>query len=569
MTPVEPEPVGEQAPVAVAEPVAAELTPAIETPATTGPGPVGAPPVQSPRDFTVLAAGLVALGALALYRTTLMPGLGFWDTGEAQTILPVLGTMHPTGFPALVVLGWLFSIAAQPLGQPAFLMNLLAATCVALAAGGFVMVSRRLRLPLLIGVAAGIGFALTPIVWHISNAIDAHALHILLVVSLTLALLRWQSLVEGRKERPDDAAYRRKGDKAIVLAAAIYGVAAANHGLALILAPSIILFVLVVEPRVLLRPKLIIAAAGTAAVVAAALYLELPIRAGILRAPLVYAHPNTWQGFWDVVLAKQFQGDVHGLFANLGAKFDALLKLGTAQFGPLLALVPAGLFVAAVKRPKYALFSGTAVLVTVTFAGSYANADISRYYLGPVFFVWTWIAICAGAFVDAILYRAEPVPDPDDGPAMVAVPGRRQVALPVVIAAVFAVAMLVPSALAINTRWKSADQSGNTGAVTWLDSAFTSLDQNAVVVSWWSCSTPLWYGEFVQGRRTDLTIIDDSTAVWDQLGSVPTIIDKYLGSRPVYVIRQSDSEIQNLGQQYKIQPVGAGGVCNLFLVTGR
>jgi hypothetical protein len=532
---------------------------------------VAAPAAEpdAPRDYTVLAAGFVALGALAVYRSTLLPGLGYWDTGEAQTILPVLGTMHPTGFPALVVLGWLFSIVARPLGEPAFLMNLFAALCVSLAAGGVVMVSRRLRLPLAIGVATGIGFALTPIVWHISNAIDAHALHVLLVVSLTLALLRWQSLVDGRKERPDDAAYRRKGDWAIVLAAAIYGVAAANHGLALILAPSIILFVLAVEPRVLLRPKLVVAAAGTAAAVMAVLYLELPIRAGIIRAPLVYAHPETWQGFWDIVLAKQFQGDVRGLLSNLGPKFDALLKLGTAQFGPLIAIVPAGLFVAAVKRPKYALFSGTAVLVTITFASSYANADISRYYLGPVFFVWTWIAICAGAFVDAILYRAEPAPDAEAGPATVAVPGRRAVALPVAIAVVFALAILVPTAVSINSRWKSADQSGNQGAAGYVDDAFATMAPNAVVVSWWSCSTPLWYGEFVQGRRTDITIIDDSTAVWDKLGSVPTIVGTYIGSRPVYVIRQSGSEIEDLAKQYKIQPVGPGGVCNLFLVTGR
>jgi hypothetical protein len=522
------------------------------------------------RDLTVLAAGLVAVGALAVYRTTLLPGLGYWDTGEAQTVLPVLGTMHPTGFPAFVVIGWLFSIIARPLGEPAFLMNLLAALCVALAAGGIVMVSRRLRLPLPIGIAAGVGFALTPIVWHMSNSIDAHALHILLVVSLTLALLRWQSLVDGRKTRPDDAAYRRKGDKAIILAAAIYGVAAANHGLALILAPSIVLFVLAVEPRVLLRPKLVVAAAGTSLLVMGLLYLELPLRAGIFRAPLVYAHPDTWQGFWDVVLARQFQGDVHGLFSNLGTKADALLKLGTAQFGPLLALVPAGLFVAAVKHPKYALFSGTAVLVTVTFAGSYSNADISRYYLGPVFFVWTWIAIVAGAFVDAIMDRALPAdPASLDAEPTVAVPGRGLVALSFALAAVFAVAMLVPTSMEMSQRWKSANQSGNTGASAYVDQVFGAIDQNAVVVSWWSCSTPLWYGEFVQGRRTDVTVIDDSNAVWDQLGSLPAIVNKYLGSRPVYVIRQSGSDIETLSQQFTIKPAGVGGVCNLFLVTGR
>lgn len=522
-------------------------------------------------DLTPLAAGLVAVAALALYRTTLLPGLGFWDTGEAQTVLPVLGTMHPTGFPSFVVIGWLFSIIAKPLGEPAFLMNLLAALCAALAAGGVVMVSRRLRVPLTVGVAAAAGFALTPVVWHISSAIDAHALHILLVVALTLALLRWQALVDGRRDRPDDAVLRRRGDRAIILAAAIYGVAAANHGLALILAPSIVLFVLAVEPRVLRRPKLILAAVGTAAGVAALFYLELPLRAGPFRAPLVYAHPDTWQGFWDIVLARQFQGDVHGLLANLGPKASALVQLGTDQLGPLVAVVPAGLFMTAVKQPRYALFSGTAVLVTVTFASSYTNADITRYYLGPVFFAWTWIALLAATFVDAILSLVRPAGGAAGAtaaePTAAEPTGRRRATLPIALAAVFGLAMLAPSAASLSTRWAAADQSGNVTAQVWLDQAFSAMSPDAVVISWWSYSTPMWYGEYVEGRRTDVKIIDDSDIVWDQLGSLPSIIDRYLGSRPVYVIRQSASDIQNLAQQYAIQPVGRPG--NLFLVTGR
>ncbi len=510
-------------------------------------------------------AGLVAVAALALYRTTLLPGLGFWDTGEAQTVLPVLGTMHPTGFPALVVLGWLFSILAGPLGEPAFLMNLLAALFAALAAGGVVMVSRRLGLPLPVGVAAAAGFALTPVVWHISTAIDAHALHILLVVALTLALLRWQALVDGRRDHPGDDDYRRRGDRAIVLAAADYGVAAANHALALILAPSTVLFVLVVEPRVLLRPRLILAAVGTAAGVAALLYLELPLRAGPFRAPLVYAHPDTWQGFWDVVLAKQFQGDVGGLFSNLGQKTSALLQLGNEQLGPLVALVPAGLFAAAVRQPKYALFSGTAVLVTVTFAASYANADITRYYLGPVFFVWTWFGLLACTLVDVVL----PGPAPADAPGAGATTraGRRRTLLPIALATAFAVAMLVPSATGLSATWQAADQSGDHDAQVWLDQAFSAMSPNAVVISWWSYSTPMWYGEYVDGRRTDIKIIDDSNVVWDHLGSIPDIIDGYLGSRPVYVIRASVSDIENLAHQFAIQPVGRPD--NLYLVTGR
>ena len=46
-----------------------------------------------------------------------MPGLGFWDTAEVQTVAPVLGTAHPTGFPTYVLLGWLASVVLQPFGD--------------------------------------------------------------------------------------------------------------------------------------------------------------------------------------------------------------------------------------------------------------------------------------------------------------------------------------------------------------------------------------------------------------------------------------------------------------------
>ena len=71
----------------------------------------------------------------------------------------------------------------------------------------------------------------------------------------------------------------------------------------------------------------------------------------------------------------------------------------------------------------------------------------------------------------------------------------------------------------------------------WLDDAIGGLSRDAVVVSWWSYSTPLWYGKLVEGRRPDLLIVDDSDIVSENLGGVDDVIDHYLGIRPVYVIR--------------------------------
>ena len=62
---------------------------------------------------------LVGIVAFVAARLALLPGLGFWDTAELQTVAPVLGTAHPTGFPTYVLLGWLANVLLTPFGEPA------------------------------------------------------------------------------------------------------------------------------------------------------------------------------------------------------------------------------------------------------------------------------------------------------------------------------------------------------------------------------------------------------------------------------------------------------------------
>ena len=546
-------------------------------------------------DGTTLAAALTGIAAAAVIRTTMLPTLGAWDTGEAQVVLPTLGTMHPTGFPAFVVLGWLFSIAFRPLGSPAFLMNLMSVVLVGAATGGIVLVGRRLGAPLAIAVAVGIGFALTPLVWAIGTAVDVHALHLALLVAVVLGLLRWAALVDRWRASEDDPRLRRLADRTIVITAAVFGLALANHGLAVLLIPPVGLYVLAVEPQVLRRPRLIVAALGACLGVAALLYLELPLRAGILRAPLVYGHPETWNGFWEIIMARQFQADVVGPLADPLGKGKALLDLASGQFGPLLALLPLGILATVIRRPRYALLSVTATAITCFFAASYVNARIDRYYLGPVFFSWTWLGILADTAVRRVLRvrdaaaaggadlaagGADPAaaseagrgtdrvtgsePGVEDLPPL-PLPGRPRANTLVAIAV--GIALLVPTMAGLSTRWHTLDRSRETWVDTWLDQAFAALEPNAVVVSWWSYSTPLWYGQLVEGRRPDVWVVDDRTRLDLYLGEVDDVIDANLGRRPVYVMRVTELDVQDLAKRYAIEPVGRPG--NLYRVTGR
>jgi hypothetical protein len=497
----------------------------------------------------------VGLAVLAVYRTTLLPGVGLWDTAEAQAVPWLGGTMHPTGFPAWVVLGWIGSHVLAPLGDVALRMNLLSAGYLALAAALLVPILRRLDVPLVLAAAAGIGFGLTGLPWRISAAADVHALHVALVALLVLALLRWEGRVRAQAAPPSR-------DRALIVAAGTGGLALGGHALTLLLAPAVLAYVAAVDRDVYRRPRFLLALLGVTVGVAALLYLQLPLSAGILGAPLVYGTPGTFTGFWSIVLARQFQGDFVESLAGPGGAPGALAQLAGSQFGILaLVLLPA-LAVTAWRRPAYALLSGVATLLTCTFAALYVNADITRYYLGPVLFGWTWLGVLAGAAVDLAggrLRVARPVP-----PSLPSTPGR---ALPVAVASVVAIAaLLAPTAFALGERRGLVDRSQDTEMAHWLDDAMTGLAPDAVVVSWWSWSTPLWYGTLVEELRPDLRIVDDSTRETEDLGSVEDVIDANLGRRPVYLIRLP-GDIGVLERRYAIEPVARPG--GVYRVTAR
>jgi hypothetical protein len=123
----------------------------------------------------------------------------------------------------------------------------------------------------------------------------------------------------------------------------------------------------------------------------------------------------------------------------------------------------------------------------------------------------------------------------------------------------------VPTWRGLPDTRQAVDRSGDAEMAHWLDDAMTGLDRDAVVVSWWSYSTPLWYGTLVEGRRPDLRIVDDSTIAADGLGSVEDVIDANLGRRPVLVIRLP-ADLGALATRYVIEPVDRPS--GVYRVTG-
>jgi hypothetical protein len=466
------------------------------------------------RTRSLLTALLVFAPALLLFVRTLLPDVDYWDTGEFQALGPVLGIAHPTGYPAYTLLLWLASVVLQPFGDAALRANLLNALLVAGACAIVGVTVAYLTRRLVVGVGVGLAFAVSTRVWKIGLHADPHGLHLFLAALLLLLLIVWAD----RQRAGHDHA-----DRVLIAAAALFGVSLANHALTLLLAPGIGLYVLLVYPHIVRRVRLVAACVGALVLTTVVLYAYLPIRSA-MNPPLDYANPQTWENFKYVVFGEQFTGTFH----NRPTPIDsARLIVGESwqQLGVLLPLAGLGLIVGFLRRAALMVMLLAWFALTWYFDLGYENADIGRYYLVPLMCV----AVVGGLGAGAILEAAKVV-------VQRLAPARRTFAR-AAIACVMAVVLIMPAIASVPQRYRTIDESHDLSARTWLDTLGAALPSDALIVSWWSYSTPMWYGQYVEGWRPDVTIVDDRTILDQNLGSAQQVVESNLGVRPVFLIR--------------------------------
>jgi hypothetical protein len=491
--------------------------------------------------WLALPAAIVFLVSLALDVRTLLPDVALWDTGEFQAIGPVLGVAHPTGYPTYTLLAWFASVVLQPFGNEAYRANLLSAILISGAAAlTSILIVQLTRRPLL-GLAAGLALAVTPLAWRIALQADPHALHLFLAALLLVLLVGWM--------QRDRAGAPRAG-RWLVAASIAFGLSLGNHALTLLLAPGIGVFVLLASPSNLWRRRrLVLVCLAALVLTTVAVYAYIPIRAA-MNPPLDYAIPTTWDRFRYVVLGEQFRGTFHQL-PSLGSGAAIVWRELQSNLGPAALLALAGLALGALRQWRVIVLTGLWFVLTFVFALGYENADIERYYLVPIFLAVVWAALGIDAIWTRLvaLWRSL-------GEQSSAFEGRATgTALQRVALGLAAVILLVPVLLPVPDRLPDLDLSGNHSAHDWMEATLAALPPNAVIVSWWSFSTALWYGRFVEGLRPDVMIIDDRTVLDDGYGTVPNAIDTYLGKRPVYLIRLA-RDLPPLERLYNLQLVG-------------
>jgi transmembrane protein TMEM260 (protein O-mannosyltransferase) len=351
-------------------------------------------PDAGPRTSLVWLAALgCALGAFALYRATLLPGVDFGDTGSLQTMAGEALITPRDGYPIYFAIAGLF-LHVAPI-EPARALNLLSAIEAAAACGLFVVVATRLAGWLPAAVAGAVLFAASYTFWSQAVIAEVYALHAVFVLLTLLLLLRWA-------ERPTLAR----------LAAffACYAFGFGNHLSMVLLLPAYTLFLLTAAPqgwRSMLRPR-VVALAIALACAGALPYLWNVRSLWFLQQP----PPDPWttlQAFWFDVTKQDWRDTMvlqvpRSMLSDHLAMYWFDLRQQFGIVGP--ALAAGGLVGLAVSDMRRAALVALVYAANVAFAFSYNVGDAHVFYIPSHLAV----ALLAAAGVGAIRRRsAEPV----------------------------------------------------------------------------------------------------------------------------------------------------------------
>jgi hypothetical protein len=277
------------------------------------------------RQVALILGGLTSGLALSIYLATLAPDLSWrhqsYDGGELITAAVTLGIPHPPGYPTYVLLGKLISLI--PAGPVAFRFNLFSAACTAIAAGFLTMTivhrfsSHEDQISAKSGVAAlaaGLAFALTPLVWSQAIITEVYGLNLTLLAGFLWALIA------------------RRGYQTAGL---LLGLSVTSHLTSLFFLP--LAFGLTPRPK---WRKLVPWFVGGLAPLAA---IPLLVRTD---SPVVWGEPIGLQSWWWLISGRLYHSNLH--FPSQAEHVQQVLAAWLAQFGWLG--LPLALF-GALMRP--------------------------------------------------------------------------------------------------------------------------------------------------------------------------------------------------------------------------
>ena len=436
------------------------------------------------RRCDALALAAAVIGPLLLYVRTLPHTVVLEDDGMFLMVAAHLGIAHPPGYPLHTLLNHPFTWL--PFGTPAFAGHLSSAVFGALACGMVYLCARLLRTGWLPALAVAWLLGASEHFWSQAIITEVYTLNALLLFTVYALILH---------------GVRHPAQSAIWIAAAsLYGLSLANHWPLMLLAfPGLLLAALPVRKTLLPRLPLLVAVSLLAA--------ALPYTWMVGRSwsePLIsfYGPISDWKGFWFYVSRSGYSEVDTSAVAGWLDRLAYLRWFGRQLFwqltppGCLLALL--GLFVLARQRLSEA-GSGLLVFLGNSFMLILLLAFEFNAFWVAIFRPYT--LVCYGMAALWLAVGLEFLPGYARARFRVFA-GRRG---PIAIGA--AVAGMV--VFLVQANWPLNDRSASDFTQRYADTIFSLLPQNAVLFVYGDMDTgPLGYYQFVEQRRTDITMLE-------------------------------------------------------------
>jgi hypothetical protein len=553
--------------------------------------------VKDKRQNTALDALLalaVGLGALVLYIATLAPTVLFADGAEFQFAPYMLGIAHPTGYPLYLLLGWVWS-HVLPIGDVAYRMNLFSALWAALTVGVTYLVALRfIRFaapgidPLTVrfsAVTAALTFAVGETFWSqavIAEVYSFNAFFVGLVLLLTFWLADCLVNREAQEYLPAvPSGISPLAFRSLVLAT-VFGLSLTHHVTMLLLLPGVLVYLWLVRrssrprrrsthdvfttgraaapetrpiglfaPRSLLRRVAHVLALMVALAVPLLLYLYLPLRAPhtpyatlqLSESQTLILYENTWRGFVNHLTAGPFTGNLALPTAGTERALMTwrLLRGQISLVGLVLALVGLGRLIAGRRWPLLAL-TGLGYGVGVAFNLVYLIGDIQVLFIPSYLFVSLWLglgvaSVAQGVARGLVRWKGSPLTYSEFGQQ-----GYRRLTeglSRLIVRIVALLALALPIVLLVS-NFGAVDQSDNIEAQNvWYSILAKPIPEGSVLVSNDRDEMmPLWYYQYVDGRRPDLLGIFPLIVTEPTYANLGGLIDQaLLSQRSVYLIK--------------------------------
>ena len=436
--------------------------------------------------------------SFGVYIITLIPGVGFIDTGELATVCIKLGIAHPTGYPLFTLIGSLF--AKLPFGEEIYRLNLMSAFICAAAVSVFYFFmiflfndyvkvkiiseqkSKKQNLSAFrtdnisvyfIALSSALILAFSLTFWNTANGIEVYSLHILFLI-----IVIWSFLKACLMSLKSD--YILTGETYWIFFAFVLGLSFTNHLSTIFLAPGVIFMYFAINGFNSLSFKRILFLV-IPFLIGLSVYIYFPLRAD--NSVISWGYPVDLTNIYRHISAKQFSVWMFTSTETAGKQFNRFLSFYPKEFVylPLLISIP-GLISIFTKNRKLFYFTVILFVFNILYAINYDIYDIESYFLLAFFTTAIWSGF--GLFFIINLIKSNKI-------------------------LISAFTLLIPL-LMLFSNYKEADESENYQVRDYTMNVLASAKQNSIIISsqWDFWLSSAWYFQFIKGMRPDVSIID-------------------------------------------------------------